>query len=184
MKEDFAGFITEFARRYFRTVRDAVKKYDPHHLYLGSRFSGYTPEVVLAAAEFCDVVSFNIYKPRIDPAEWSVLAGVDKPVIIGEFHMGALDRGMFHTGLVATADQAARVAMYQDYVRSVADHPLFVGCHYFRYNDEPLTGRPMDGENYSIGFPTVTDDVYPEMVKAAKEVNAEVYSRHARAVGR
>lgn len=184
MKEDFAAFVTEFARRYFRTVRDAVKKYDPHHLYLGSRFSGYTPEAVRAAAEFCDVVSFNIYKPRIDPTEWSVLDGVDKPVIIGEFGMGALDRGMFHFGLVLTADQAARAAMYQDYVRSVADHPLFVGCHYFRYNDEPLTGRPMDGENYNVGFTTVTDDVYPEMVKAAKEVNAEVYSRHARAGGR
>jgi hypothetical protein len=181
MKEDLAAFVTEFAKRYFRTVRDAVKKYDPHHLYLGSRFSNYTREEVLAAAEFCDVLSFNIYKPRLDPAQWEVLNGVDKPVIIGEFHMGALDRGMFHTGLVPTPDQAARAAMYQDYVRSVADHPLFVGCHYFKYNDEPLTGRPMDGENYSIGFTTVTDGVYREMVEAAKEVNAEVYSRHASA---
>ncbi len=179
MKEDLAAFTTEFAARYFRTIRDALRKYDPHHLYLGCRFAAHTREEVLAAAQFCDVLSFNIYRPRLDPAQWTVLDGVDKPVVIGEFHMGARDRGMFHTGLVPTPDQAARAAMYQDYVRSVADHPLFVGCHYFKYNDEPLTGRPRDGENYSIGFTMVTDDVYPEMVAAAKSVNAEVCSRHA-----
>jgi hypothetical protein len=181
MKEDLAAFMTEFATRYFRTIRDALKKYDPHHLYLGSRFSAYTREEVLVAAQYCDVISFNIYRARVNPAEWNVLDGIDKPVVIGEFHMGALDRGMFHPGLVSTADQAARAAMYQDYVRSVADHPLFVGCHFFKFNDEPLTGRPRDGENYNIGFTTVTDSVYPELVTAAKAVHSEVYARHARA---
>jgi hypothetical protein len=166
-----------FASRYFRTIRDALKKYDPNHLYLGTRFAGYTLEEVEACAEFCDVISFNIYRPRLDPAQWTMLDGIDKPAIIGEFHMGALDRGMFHTGLVSTADQAARARMYADYVRSVADHPLFVGCHFFKYADEPLTGRPNDGENYNIGFTTVTDSVYPEMVAAAKAVHTEVYAR-------
>ncbi|HYW43611.1 MAG TPA: beta-galactosidase [Bryobacteraceae bacterium] len=181
MREDLAAFMKEFATRYFRTIRDALKKYDPHHLYLGSRFSGYTREEVLVAAEYCDVISFNIYRARVNPAEWSVLDGIDKPVVIGEFHMGALDRGMFHPGLVSTPDQAARAAMYEDYVRSVADHPLFVGCHFFKFNDEPLTGRPRDGENYNIGFTTVTDSVYPELVAAAKAVHGEVYARHSRA---
>ena len=183
LKEDLAAFMTEYATRYFRTIRDALKKYDPHHLYLGSRFSGYTREEVLAAAQYTDVISFNIYRARVNPADWTVLDGIDRPVVIGEFHMGALDRGMFHPGLVSTPDQAARAAMYQDYVRSVADHPLFVGCHFFKFNDEPLTGRPRDGENYNIGFTTVTDDVYPEMVAAAKAVHTEVYTRHARATG-
>lgn len=181
MKQDLAEFMTEFASRYFRTIRDALRKYDPHHLYLGSRFAGYTREEVLAAAQYCDVVSFNIYRARVNPSEWSVLDGVDKPVIIGEFHMGALDRGLFHPGLVATPDQAARAAAYLEYVRSVADHPLFVGCHFFKLNDEPVTGRPMDGENYNIGFTTVTDSVYPELVEAARAVHAEIYTRHARA---
>src|SRR5581483_792020 len=180
MKTDLAAYMQAFAARYFRTVRDALKKYDPNHLYLGTRFAGHTREEVEACAEFCDVISFNIYRPRIDPAQWTVLDGIDKPAIIGEFHMGALDRGMFHPGLVATADQSARGQMYADYVRSVADHPLFVGCHFFKYADEPRTGRRMDGENYNIGFTTVTDSVYPEMVAAAKSVHAEVYPRRCR----
>ena len=133
-----------------------------------------------ACAEFCDVMSFNIYRPRVEPGQWSFLDNLGKPAIVGEFHMGALDRGMFHTGLVSTRDQAARAAMFTDYVFSAVDNPVFVGCHYFKYNDEPLTGRPGDGENYSIGFTTVTDSVYPEMIKAAKTVSGEMYKRRSR----
>jgi len=59
---------------------------------------------------------------------------------------------MFHPGLVATRDQKARADMFRDYVRSVVDNPAFVGCHYFKYTDQPLSGRPGDGENFSIGF--------------------------------
>ncbi len=180
MREDMSAFVKVFAAQYFRTVRDALKKYDPNHLYLGTRFAGYTREGVEACAEFCDVLSFNIYRPRVEPAQWSFLNGLDKPVIVGEFHMGALDRGMFHPGLVKTRDQEARAAMFMDYVRSVVDNPTFVGCHYFKYADEPLTGRPGDGENYSIGFTTVVDELYPEMIKAAKNVAGEMYIRRSR----
>ncbi len=180
MREDMGAFVKALAERYFRIVRDALKKYDPNHLYLGTRFAGYTREGVEACAEFCDVLSFNIYRARVEPAQWSFLNDLEKPVIVGEFHMGALDRGMFHPGLVKTRDQEARAAMFMDYVRSVLDQPAFVGCHYFKYADEPLTGRPGDGENYSIGFTTVVDGLYPEMIQAAKTVAGEMYTRRNR----
>jgi agarase len=70
--------------------------------------------------------------------------------------------------------------MYRQYVESVENLPAFVGCHWFRYSDEPLTGRIGDGENYNIGFVSVTDTPYPELVKAAKAVNAEVYRYRSR----
>jgi hypothetical protein len=180
MREDMSAFVKALAAQYFRTVRDALKKHDPNHLYLGTRFAGYTQEGVDACAQFCDVLSFNIYRPRVEPAQWSFLSDLGKPVIVGEFHMGAVDRGMFHPGLVRTQDQAARAAMFMDYVRSVVDNPAFVGCHYFKYADEPLTGRPGDGENYSIGFSTVVDGSYPEMINASKTVAAEMYTRRSR----
>jgi hypothetical protein len=175
MREDMHLFMRTLASRYFQTIRDALKKYDPNHLYLGSRFNGYTPESVQACADFCDIVSFNIYRPRVDHAQWQFLDHLGKPVIIGEFHMGAIDRGMFHPGLVSTPNQSARADSFINYVRSVVDNPVFVGCHYHEYTDEPLVGRPGDGENFSIGFTTVVDGLYPEMVEAAKTVSAEIY---------
>ena len=177
MREDFADFLTAFARQYFRVIRDAQKRHDPNHLYLGCRFAWRTPEAVAAAAEYCDVVSFNIYRSRVDPAEWDFTESLNKPCIIGEFHFGAVDRGMFHTGLVSTPTQKARAEMYRDYIHSVVDNPAFVGCAWFQYFDEPLVGRIYDGENYNIGFVDVTDTPYPEMVAAAKSVHAEAYPR-------
>lgn len=179
MKDDFSKFLTDFAEQYFKTVHDAVRKYDPHHLYLGCRFAWRTAEAVNAAARYTDVVSFNIYRSHVDPHEWGFAPSLNKPCIIGEFHFGALDRGVFHSGLVTTPNQQARAAMYKQYVDSVEDNPAFVGCHWFQYYDEPLTGRSLDGENYNIGFVSVTDTPYPEMVDAAKAVASQLYTHRA-----
>lgn len=177
MKQDMAIFVEAFAGKYFTVVRDALRKYDTHHLYLGCRFANFTPEEARAAAAVCDVVSFNVYQPSLSRAQWTFCNDLAKPCIIGEFHVGSLDRGMFHPGLVAATDQAERAATFKRYVESVADHPAFVGCHWFDYIDEPLTGRWFDGENYNIGFVTVTDTPYPEMVAAAREVGGQIYPR-------
>jgi hypothetical protein len=180
-RADMGEFVKQFAERYYRTIRDALKKYDPNHLYLGGRFawlvhedfSWTTPEVEEVAARYCDVISFNVYLPRID-SRWDFLRRLDKPAIIGEFNSGAPGSGMFYPGVVPTANQAERARMYQDYVRSVAANPAFVGCHWFQYIDEPTTGRD-DGENINTGFVTIADSPYREMVEAAKSINAEVY---------
>lgn len=169
-----------FAHRYFTIVNDAIKKHAPNQLYLGCRFSSAPEWAVRACADVADVVSFNLYRPRIDSARYTGENDLGKPCIVGEFHFGALDRGMFHTGLVPTETQRDRARHYMDYVRSVADCPAFVGCHWFQYVDEPTTGRWFDGENYNIGFVNVADTPYPELVKAAKKVHGEVYERRAR----
>jgi hypothetical protein len=37
------------------------------------------------------------------------------------------------------------------------------------------TGRPLDEENYQIGFVDICDTPYPETVAACREVAAEMY---------
>ena len=116
----------------------------------------------------------NIYNRK--PAKDLPSGAEDKPMINGEFHFGALDRGMFHTGLVATQDQNARAQCYRNFVNACLDHPRFVGTHWFQWQDQALTGRP-DGENYQIGFLNVADMPYPELVEASREVAAKMYRR-------
>ena len=170
---DLDKFTYQFARRYFEVVRDACRRHAPNQLYLGCRFAGPPPKpVTRACAQAADIISYNLYYVQIPGDKFLEF---DRPMIIGEFHFGALDRGMFHTGLVAAKDQADRGACYARYVRSVAAHPNFVGCHWFQYVDEPATGRWFDGENYNIGFVNVTDTPYPELVDAARTVHEELY---------
>ncbi len=176
-KKDMSDFLYEFARQYFSVIQSAIDEHAPNQLYLGCRFASAPDEAVRACADVADVVSCNLYYSSIPPDKYAGTNSLGKPVMIGEFHFGALDRGMFHTGLVGAKDQADRAAQYKRYVRSVADNPSFVGCHWFQYIDEPITGRWFDGENYNIGFVDVTDTPYPEMVEAAQEVHAEIYTR-------
>jgi hypothetical protein len=95
--------------------------------------------------------------------------------MIGEFHFGALDRGMFHTGLRSTASQQDRAEKYGRYVRSALRNPYIVGTHWFQYKDQATTGRG-DGENYQIGFIDVCDTPYPEIVSEAREVARSMYA--------
>lgn len=177
MRQDFKQYLTAFAEQYFRTVRDALRKVDPNHLYLGCRFAWSSPEVIAASAKFVDVVSFNVYEPKLKasfcPPE------LKRPCIVGEFHFGGLDRGMFHPGLVNGGTQEGRAKLYRLYLQSALENPAVVGTHWFQYVDEPLTGRTLDGENYNIGFVDATDTPYPEMVEAARAVHAAAYQMHA-----
>jgi hypothetical protein len=117
-------------------------------------------------------VSFNLYRESI--AEFRLPEGVDKPLVVGEFHFGALDRGMLHTGLRPVEDQAARAAAYRSYLRGALAHPQFVGTHWFQYADQATTGRG-DGENYQIGFIDVCDTPYAETIAASREIGRSLY---------
>jgi len=172
-RADLEAFYTRTADRYFSVIRAAVKKVAPNQLYLGCRFAWVNPLAAQAGARHCDVVSYNLYRRSV--ADFKLPGGADVPLIIGEFHFGALDRGMFHTGLVPCKDQADRAAHYRDYVGGCMKHPAFVGCHWFKYQDEPTTGRTLDEENYQIGFIDAADTPYPETVQASREVGYKMY---------
>ncbi len=172
-RDDLAAFYAKTAEKYFQVCRDAVKETDPQGLYLGCRFAGYNDLTVYAAAKYCDVVSFNKYLRSV--ADLSLPEGEDKPIIIGEFHFGALDRGLPHCGLVPTANQQDRAESYKSYVLGAIKNPLIVGVHWFQFSDQPFTGR-FDGENYQIGFVDLCDTPHPEITEACREVAAKMYS--------
>ena len=178
--EDLKEFCVKFAHEYFRKCRDVVKKSAPKKLYMGCRFDfHFYPEEMLGlewpipiAAEYCDVVSFNRYRyvtKSLVPPE-----GIDKPLIIGEFHTGALDRGMFHTGLRSSANQAERGEAYIDYVEGALENRYIVGTHWFQYGEQTTTGRG-DGENYQVGFVDICDRPYKETIDACREVGYKMY---------
>ncbi len=172
---DLRAFYTVAAEKYFREIRDAVRAAAPGRLYLGCRFAWVNALAAKAAATYCDVVSYNLYRYPKEITAFTFPGGDDVPLIIGEFHFGALDRGMFHTGLKETRDQEHRAQTYAEYVRAALRHPQFVGCHWFRYMDQSTIGRSLDGENYQIGFVDNVDTPYPEIISTSRDVAASMY---------
>jgi len=171
-RADLTAFYTKTAETYFGAIRDELKKVAPNQLYLGCRFAWVNDLAARAAAKFCDIVCYNRYEYSV--AELKLPDDIDMPLIIGEFHFGALDRGMFHTGLRRTASQQDRADTYAAYVRGALRNPYIVGTHWFQYKDQATTGRG-DGENYQIGFLDVCDKPYPEIVRAVRDVGYGMY---------
>jgi hypothetical protein len=172
---------------YFQLVSSAVKKLMPNKLYLGCRLDHHrypdegaaADAIVRLSAKYCDVVSFNFYKYSLKNFVW-LESAEDKPALIGEFHIGAPDRGLPHTGLKGTVDQAHRAEAYREYVLSSLANPHLIGTHWFQYSDQLYTGR-FDGENYQIGFVDICDQPYPELVEAARSVGYGMYAYRVRA---
>jgi len=171
-RDDLTEFYTKTAETYFKTIKDELATSAPGQLYLGCRFAWVNDRAARAAVKFCDVVSYNKYTYGVE--NLTLPDGADRPVIIGEFHFGALDRGMLHTGLCQATDQNHRAELYTSYVRSALRNPLIVGTHWFQYCDQPTTGRG-DGENYQIGFLDICDSPYPETVRSSREVGSDLY---------
>jgi hypothetical protein len=172
-REDLTAFYSEIAERYFRLVREAIRAVAPGQLYLGCRFAWVNQRAAAAAAKHCDVVSYNLYQRSI--ANFVFNGGADVPLLVGEFHFGALDRGMFHTGLVPVPGQADRANAYREYVEGALRHPQFVGTHWFQWQDEPTTGRVYDEENYQIGLVDIADTPYPETIEALRDIGGKMY---------
>src|SRR5690606_41653877 len=114
------------------------------------------------------------------PAGFPVDEFPDVPVLIGEFHFGILQRGMFRPSLCwAGATPEDRAVAYIRFMQGALVHPKIVGAHYFQYRDQPLTGRG-DGEAYQIGFVDVADTPYEELCQAARKVGEQMYQYRMR----
>ena len=169
---EFSAFLTE---KYMRIPAEACRAADPNHMILGMRWAWISDPLLVSGWDAFDVFSINCYATDPTPALDQVRKlGVDLPVMIGEFHFGALDAGLPATGLEAVRNQEDRARAYSCYVQRVAAAPNGVGCHWFQCYDQFALGR-FDGENYNIGLFDITLRPYPELCRAVRETAASVY---------
>ncbi|MBO4287943.1 MAG: beta-galactosidase [Kiritimatiellae bacterium] len=177
-KADLEAFSSEIAETYFRIIREELKRANPGKLYLGCRWAGGAPAfTVKAAAKYCDVISYNVYRKEM--SGFKLPDGIDAPVMIGEFHFGALDRGPFCPGLILLRDQKHRAETYKEYVRTSLEHPQIVGVHWHQFSDQATSGR-FDGENMQVGWTDVCDTPYWETVEAVREIGSRIYEIRSR----
>src|SRR5690606_21463514 len=114
--EDCEKFSAILIEEYFKRVGIVMQQIAPGKLYLGCRYVAINERVLRIASKYCDVLTFDLFVDSL--SDFSLPSGIDKPVLIGEFHFGALDRGLFHPGLNQKADQKERGEAYEKYARS------------------------------------------------------------------
>jgi hypothetical protein len=174
-KDDLWDFSKEMVRAYVKVPAEECRRVDPNHLNLGMRYAWISSDLLYESAESFDVFTINAYQ-MVPPADAiaEIARRTGKPVLIGEFHFGALDRGLPSTGLKGVASQADRGIAYRRYVEAAAADPNVVGTHYFILNDQEVLGR-FDGENFQIGFVDVCQRPYRELVEAAIKAHESMY---------
>ena len=180
-REARVSFVYDTFDRYLAAVKRLQLQLDPNHMNLGYRFGNiYAVNERLAriCAKYFDVMSFNFYGIKPDHKLMdNILSWTNLPMIIGEFHFGAVDRGLGQS-LFQVRDQKERGKAYRNYVETGFSHPGLVGVTYFTWNDEDILGR-FDGENYNCGLVDVTNVPYREQTEAMMLTAKRLYQVHA-----
>lgn len=115
--------LREIARSYYRTIHDAIRQYDKHHLLLGDRYEANAPiamEVVEEAMPYVDVLSFQDFQdPVAHLDEWYKRTG--KPVLLADAARGAL----MSDGFFRENDGQ----WYADTLAALFENPGCIGFH-------------------------------------------------------
>ncbi len=181
-RKDFIALVTD---RYFRIVSTAIKKYDPNHLFLGSRFHGGElnyPEVFQAAGAYVDVMAVNYYRtwtPAREKLEmWSRESG--RPILITEWYVKGEDSGLPNNsgaGWIVKSQQD-RGLFYQNFTLGLLESKVCVGWHWFKYtdNDPSVPNAEPSNRDSNKGIVTSRYEPYPALLQSMKAVNDRAYS--------
>jgi hypothetical protein len=182
-----AEFLGYEADQYFRITSAAIRKYDPNHMVIGSRFTEpeyMLPELFEAAGRYCDVVSLNYYSHWNPPTDALALweSAAKKPFIITEFYTKGMDSGLANTTgagwLVHT--QEDRGLFYQNVTLQLLETKGSVGWQYFRYQDNDPSDNTHKWDSSNIdankGIVDAQYHVWRALLDRQKQINRNVYS--------
>jgi hypothetical protein len=180
---DLIGFEEHFAEQYFKTIVQLLKKHDPNHLYLGCRFTRVLkPKHILKqAGKYADVVTVNVYSLvpiKADMEQWYQQTG--KPLLIGEHHLPLSSERQLPPKYRCFSEDERR-QWYPEYVKTWAKMPFSLGCHWYQFADQHITGRSTDGENQTVGLIDITDTPYRHMTESVRRAAENIYSWHQQA---
>lgn len=181
-RREFLGLLAE---RYLSITSAAIRKYDPNHLCLGSRFNNYELDVepvFAAAGRHLDVIAINYYRRWTPEPErmrhWVEWSG--KPFLVTEWYAKGMDSGYSNqSGAGWTVKtQADRGRFYQNFALGLLESGGCVGWHWFKYMDNDPDDQTTDpsNRNSNKGIVTIRFEPYRPLLDAMKELNSQVYS--------
>jgi hypothetical protein len=179
-RKEFIGYVAE---TYYAIVAKAIKKYDPNHMFLGSRIhtSKDNSYLFAAAGKYVDAVSVNYYgvwtPSQNSLHNWEKWSG--KPVIITEWYTKGMDAGLPNQSGAGwnVRTQEDRGKFYQNYALALLESKVVVGWHWFKYIDndpEDMTTDPSNRDS-NKGIVTIGYEPYKPLMERMKQLNDSVY---------
>ena len=180
----FRGFVWD---RYYNVTCSAVRKYDPNHMIIGSRFLTIVkdaPWVLRFSAEYLDCITVNWYGQWEPEAMdiYSFAVNADVPFMVTEFYAKAEE----NEGNLANKDGAGffvktqqdRGDFYQSFTLRLLEAKNCIGWHWFQYADNDPTGKTTDASSRDAnkGIVSNTHKEYTDLTDDMAEINKNVYS--------
>ncbi|MCK4960335.1 MAG: hypothetical protein KAT00_13065 [Planctomycetes bacterium] len=177
---DNVEFLKNVVAKYYKTARDAIRRYDTNHLFVGDKINANTDTmdtVLPVTSQFTDVVFYQMYaryevqKPGLD--RWSKIT--DKPIINGDSSYTMITDHMPRPYGPVADNVQQRAEWTEEFFRHAFARPEFVGWHYCGLIDAPnliarKTGRQHSGLINGYGVP------YPELKEVVRACADEIYN--------
>jgi hypothetical protein len=176
---DNVEFLKRVVSRYYQTALDAIRRYDPNHLFVGDKLNANTDtmDTVLAVtSQFTDVVMYQMYgryevqKPGLD--RWSNVA--DKPFINGDAAFTMITNTMPRPYGPVADSLSQRAEWTEEFFRGAFARPEFVGWHYCGLIDASNLVPRKQARQHS-GLIDGYGETYPALKNVVKKCTDEMY---------
>jgi hypothetical protein len=177
---DNIEFLQRVVEKYYQTARDAIRRHDPNHMFVGDKLNANTDScdtVLPVTSKFTDIIFYQMYgryevqKPGLD--RWSKLA--DLPIINGDSAFTMVTDTMPRPYGPVADSLAQRAAWTEEFFRNAFARPEFVGWHYCGLIDA-TNQMPRKRDRQHSGLLDGYGTPYPELKKVLKACTSELYS--------
>ncbi|MEM9480723.1 MAG: hypothetical protein AAGA58_13800 [Verrucomicrobiota bacterium] len=172
-------FLQACVAKYYETTRDAIRRYDSNHLFMGDKINANTDSldtVFSVTSKYTDVLMYQMYAryevqaPGLD--RWARVA--DMPVINGDSAFTMITDTMPRPYGPVADDLAQRVEWTDEFFRNAFARPEFVGWHYCGLvNATNLMARKRDRQH--SGLVDIYGEPYRELKMAIAKCSRQLY---------
>ncbi len=176
---DNIEFLHRTVAQYYQTARDAIRRYDSNHLFVGDKVNANTDSldtVLPITSQYTDIVFYQMYaryevqKPGLD--RWSKIA--DQPFINGDSAFTMITDHMPRPFGPVADNLEERAEWTDEFFRKAFARPEFVGWHYCGLIDAPNLIPRKQGRQHS-GLLTGYGEPYPKLEKVIQACSDELY---------
>lgn len=176
---DNIKFLQAVVDRYYRTAREAIRRHDPNHLFVGDKLNANTDSidtVLPVTSRHTDVVFYQAYaryevqQPGLD--RWSRIT--DQPKINGDSAFTMVTDTMPRPFGPVADNLPQRAEWTEEFFRQAFARPDFVGWHYCGLIDASQRVPRKQARQHS-GLLDGHGNPYPEVQRALQSASADLY---------
>ena len=139
---DNIEFLKKAVGKYYEIARDAIRQYDPNHMFFGDKVNANTnavDTVLPVTSQYTDLIFYQMYgryevqEPGLD--RWIKIT--DKPFINGDSSFQMITEIMPRPYGPVADSLAQRAEWTDEFFRNAFARPEFVGWHYCGLIDAP-----------------------------------------------